>query len=103
MAEPSKQARYYVVFFDIDYPSIPAAIADAPAALMAHKQRAQAWQEQGKLVMAGAFQDTPEGRLNSMAVLTSREAAEDFAAGDPFVLSGKVLRWQVREWNNMLA
>jgi uncharacterized protein len=102
MAEPQKQPMYYVVFFDIDYPSIVKAMAEAPEAIAAHKKRSQEWHEQGKLVMAGSFQDTPEGRLNTMGVLTSREAAEEFAKGDPFVLNGKVIRWHIREWNNML-
>lgn len=34
-----------------------------------------------------------------MAVFTSREAAEEFASADPFVLNGVVRSsWQVREW-----
>ena len=103
MSEPKKQPIYYVVFFDIDYPSVVAALADAPEALAAHKNRSKEWHAQGKLVMAGAFQDTPDGRLNSMGVLTSREAAEEFAKGDPFVLNGKVIKWSIREWNNMLV
>jgi uncharacterized protein len=98
-----KQPVYYVVFFDIDYPSIGAAVADAPDAIAMHQKRSQEWHEQGKLVMAGAFRDNPEGRLNSMVVLTSQEAAEEFANGDPFVHNGKVLQWSIREWNNMLA
>ena len=102
MTVPTKQAMYYVVFFEIDYPSIVEALADAPEAIAAHKKRSQEWHEQGKLVMAGAFRDAPQGRLNTMGVLTSREAAEEFAKGDPFVLNGKVIRWHVREWNNML-
>jgi uncharacterized protein YciI len=100
---PTKQPRYFVVFFEIDYPSIGAAMADAPEAIAAHKQRAQAWHEQGRLVMAGAFQDAPDGRLNTMGVLTTHEAAVAFAEGDPFVLNGKAIRWYVREWNNMLS
>ena len=103
MTELKKQPVYYVVFFDIDYPSVVKALADAPQAIADHKKRSQEWHEQGKLVMAGAFRDSPEGRLNTMGVLTSREAAEEFAKGDPFVLNGKVLRWYIREWNNMLA
>lgn len=103
MAESKKQPVYYVVFFDIDYPSIMEAMADAPQAIAAHKKRSQEWHEQGKLVMAGAFRDSPEGRLNSMGILTSREVAEEFAEGDPFVLNGKVIGWYIREWNNMLA
>ena len=102
MTESAKQPIYYVVFFDIDYPSIMEAMADAPEAITAHKKRSQEWHEQGKLVMAGAFRDAPQGRLNTMGVLISRQAAEEFAKGDPFVLSGKVISWHVREWNNML-
>jgi uncharacterized protein len=101
--EPKPQPRYYVVFFDIDYPSVGAALADAPESLAAHKQRVQVWHDQGQLVMAGAFGDTPDGHLQTMGVLTSREAADDFAKGDPFVLKGKVIRWSIREWNNMLV
>jgi uncharacterized protein len=79
------------------------AIAQAPEAIAAHKKRSQEWHEQGKLVMAGAFRDSPEGRLNTMGILTSREAAEEFAKGDPFVLNGRVIKWNIRDWNNMLA
>ena len=103
MTESKKQPIYYVVFFDIDYPSVVAATADAPESIAAHKKRVQEWHEQGQLVMAGAFRDNPEDRLNTMGVLTSREAAEEFAKGDPFVLNGKVIRWYIREWNNMLV
>ena len=102
MNESQKQPIYYVVFFDIDYPSVAEAMADAPEAIAAHKKRSQEWHEQGTLVMAGAFRDNPEGHLNTMGVLTSREDAEAFAKGDPFVLNGKVTRWYIREWNNML-
>jgi uncharacterized protein len=103
MMEPKKQPIYYVLFFEIDYPSIAEAMAYASEVIAVHKKRSREWQEQGKLVMAGAFRDNPDGRLNTMGVLTSRVAAEEFAKGDPFVLSGKVLRWYIREWNNMLA
>jgi len=102
MNESQKQPIYYVLLFDIDYPSVAEAMADAPQAIAAHKKRSQEWHAQGKLVMAGAFRDIPEGHLNTMGVLTSREDAEAFAKGDPFVLNGKVIRWYIREWNNML-
>ena len=103
MTQPKWQPLYYVLFFEIDYTSMIEALNDAPQAIAAHKMRAQEWHEEGKLVMAGAFRDSPEDRLNTMSVLTSREAAEEFAQGDPFVLNGKVIRWYIREWNNMLV
>ena len=38
-----------------------------------------------------------------MAVFTTREAAEAFAQGDPFVLNGVVRAWRVLEWNESLT
>ena len=52
--------------------------------------------------MAGAFNDMPSGHLETMGILTSQQAAEEYAQGDPFALNGKVLRWYIREWNNIL-
>jgi uncharacterized protein YciI len=37
-----------------------------------------------------------------MGVFTSREAAEEFIEGDPFVIHGVVSKWTVREWNEVL-
>jgi uncharacterized protein len=34
-----------------------------------------------------------------MAVFTIREAAEEFARNDPFVVNGVVRSWEVREWD----
>jgi hypothetical protein len=46
--------------------------------------------------MVGTFADPQtEG---SMAIFTTREAAEEFATGDPVVR-----RWELREWNEALA
>ncbi|TME80354.1 MAG: hypothetical protein E6I47_09145 [Chloroflexi bacterium] len=39
----------------------------------------------------------------SMAIFTTRQAAEAFARSDPFVLNGVVRRWSVREWNEAIA
>jgi len=49
--------------------------------------------------MIGTFSDL-EG---SMAVFSSREAAEEFAHSDPFVLNGVVSSWRVREWNEAIS
>ena len=50
--------------------------------------------------MAGPFANPMEG---SMALFTTREAAEEFVAGDPFVTEGAVSGWTLREWNEALA
>jgi uncharacterized protein len=47
--------------------------------------------------MYGPFGD-PQ-REGSMAVFTTRKAAEEFASGDPFVLNQVVRDWHVREWD----
>lgn len=38
-----------------------------------------------------------------MAVLTTRETAEEYAKGDPFVLNGMVSKWYIREWADLFA
>jgi uncharacterized protein YciI len=51
------------------------------------------------LLLIGPMSDPSEGAL---AVFTTREAAEAFAAGDPFVTGGVVARWRIQEWNEVL-
>ena len=55
----------------------------------------------GSLLMIGTFGNRQEE--GSMAIFTSREAAEEFARSDLFVLHGVVRRRCVREWNEALA
>ncbi len=61
-----------------------------------------AWQasERGELVLAGALSNPIDG-----AVLLfkgdSPEVAEKFARTDPYVTSGIVKRWYVREWTTV--
>ena len=38
-----------------------------------------------------------------MAIFTTREAAEEFVRGDPFVLHGVIRNWTIREWNEALV
>jgi uncharacterized protein YciI len=59
-----------------------------------HKARYTEFMQRGVLLSLGPFSD----RGGSMAVFTTREAAEEFASGDPFVLNGVVSAWQIREW-----
>src|SRR2546422_11467690 len=60
---------------------------------------ALAWKasERGELVLGGALADPVDG-----AVLLFRgdstKVAEKFAKADPYVTSGAVKRWHVREW-----
>jgi uncharacterized protein YciI len=72
-------------------------LSKAPLHQAAHSARGQEFHERGLLVAYGPFANAQEE--GAMAVFTSREAAEEFASGDPFVLNGVVRSsWQVREW-----
>lgn len=103
MMQFARQPLYYVTFFVIACTSIEEVKAKAPDALAAHLQRSQELQAHGTLLMAGAFLDHGEEGLTTMGLFPSREAAEDYAAGDPFVLNGMVTRWYIREWANILG
>jgi len=50
----------------------------------------------GDLVLAGAFNDPLDG---AALVFRTREAAESFVKADPYVSSGLVTGWRIREWN----
>ena len=95
------QARYYVVQMTTRLASLADARASHGEALAAHMARSSELHEQGVLVMAGAFLEPDDGPVQTMGVLTSREAAEDYARKDPFVVAGLVEDYTIREWANM--
>jgi uncharacterized protein YciI len=103
MTEPKEQAVYYVLTCVTTYRSLQEAKAKAFDAIAAHLARSREWHNRGILLMAGAFLDRPEEPLSTMAVLTTKEAAEEYARGDPFVINGMVSEWYVREWANILV
>jgi uncharacterized protein YciI len=87
----------YVMFYD----SADDVASKAPAHFPAHRARLADFHARGALLMVGPFGD-PQ-KEGSMAVFTTREAAEEFAKEDPFVLNGVVRNWYVREWNEILG
>lgn len=95
--------QYYVIFMTTRFRSLADVRAAAPAELAEHLARSRQLHADGVLLMAGAFLDRPEEPLQTMGVLASREAAEDYAYHDPFVRGGMVDSWTIREWANMLA
>ncbi|HKU20791.1 MAG TPA: YciI-like protein [Terriglobales bacterium] len=66
----------------------------------AHLEKAWQASKRGELVLGGALADPVDG-----AVLLfkgdSPEVAEKFARADPYVTSGTVKRWYVREWTTV--
>ena len=66
-----------------------------------HVARLREFQSRGLVLMAGPLLEPFDG--DAMAIFTSREAAEEFVAGDPFVLGGVVAGWRLRPWSEGLA
>ncbi|MGA2980613.1 MAG: YciI-like protein [Terriglobales bacterium] len=87
---------HYLLFYEVgeDYVSRRAEFRDA------HLEKAWQASERGELVLGGALSNPVDG-----AVLLfkgdSPEVAENFARADPYVTSGAVKRWHVREWKTV--
>jgi hypothetical protein len=71
----------------------------AQAHFPAHRALWDQFREQGTLLAIGPFADPRDG---AMSVFTTREAAEAFAAADPFVRNDVVVRWRITAWNEVL-
>jgi uncharacterized protein len=75
---------------------------DAPPKLREHMPAHRAWwgtfQAAGTLLAVGPFSDG----AGALGVFATREAADSYVAGDPFVSSGAVQTWTIREWNEVL-
>lgn len=78
------------------YESADDVMSKAPQVFPAHRERLQEFKARGELLLVGTFAD-PQAD-GSMAVFATRDGAESFAAGDPFVLQGVVRAWRVKEW-----
>jgi len=65
---------------------------------------AYAWQahERGELVLGGALAE-PADQGILLFQGDSPAVAERFAAGDPYVRNGLVLRWRVRPWTTVVG
>jgi uncharacterized protein YciI len=83
------------------YESADDVLTKGAAHFEAHVAHGNEFHDRGSLLLYGPFGD-PQ-REGSMAVFTSREGAEEFANGDPFVLNGVVRDWQIREWDEAFA
>jgi len=84
---PSARLRYVLFYENGD-------VALAAENFPAHQARYIEFMRRGVLGSLGPFTDGS----GAMAIFTSPEAAEEFAAADPFVLNGVVSAWYVREW-----
>ena len=65
-----------------------------------HLELASGAHAAGQMVLAGAFTDPLDG---AALVFRTREAAEAFVKAAPYVSSGLVTGWRVREWNVVIG
>ena len=75
--------RYVMTYHAVE-DFMPLALQHGPA----HVARLHEFRDRGLLLMVGTFDEPMNG--DAMGVFTTREAAEEFIAGDPFVLNGVV-------------
>jgi uncharacterized protein YciI len=76
-------------------------LVKVPTSFPGHQARMVEFHGAGTLLlMAGPYGNPPVGALG---IFTSREAAEAFMAGDPFVLNGVVGKSVLHEWSEALA
>jgi uncharacterized protein len=61
----------------------------------AHRARLDDFYARGLLIAAGPLGNSPTG---AMAIFPSKEGAEEFIAGDPFVTNGLVSSRRLVEW-----
>jgi uncharacterized protein YciI len=62
-----------------------------------HLERIRGWRDDGRIAMAGATGDPPDGALIVFDV-DDPAVAEEFAAGDPYVLAGLVTARRIVPW-----
>jgi uncharacterized protein YciI len=84
----------YVLVYETAEPDMDAIREHFPA----HRERWARYQADGSLLAIGPYSDL----TGALGVFTTREAAEDFVAGDPFVTEGIASSWRIHEWNEVL-
>jgi uncharacterized protein YciI len=88
-----RMGMHYLLFYDV----VDGYVEKRKPFRSAHLAYARQAVARGELVLGGALADPAD-----MAIMLfqgpSPEAAERFAAGDPYVLNGLVKSWRVRQW-----
>src|SRR5262245_58746100 len=69
----------------------------ASACLAERRARLDDFHAQGLLLISGSLGGPLDGTIAGL--FTSRQAAQEFIAGDPFIVNGVVRVWRIRKWN----
>lgn len=85
---------HHVLFYDY----VPDVLERRAPHREAHLALLRAWQDEGKIVMAGALGDPPHGGMLVFRV-DDPEEVEEFVAADPYIAAGIVTSRRVVPWN----
>jgi len=88
--------RHYLLFYDV----APDYVERREAYRSEHLAKAWASHARGELVLGGALADPVDGAVLLFRA-DSPDVARRFAAEDPYVVSGCVTSWRVREWTTV--
>jgi len=88
--------KHFLLFYE----AAPDYLARRAEFRAAHLTRAWAASQRGELLLGGALADPVDGAV-LLFKAESKSVVEEFAKGDPYVTSGLVTRWYVREWTTV--
>jgi len=91
-----------VKHFLLLYEAGPDYVERRPQFRSQHLGLAWAAKERGEMIIAGPLADPVDGAVLMFAG-KDKSVAEDFARADPYVTSGMVARWYVREWTTVVG
>jgi len=89
---------HYLLF----YKYVPDVLERRPQFRGAHLKHARESIARGELQLGGAFADPVDGGVLFFSA-PSKAVVEDFARADPYVTSGLVTEWKVREWTTVIG
>jgi uncharacterized protein len=89
---------HYLLFYDVagDY------ITRRVPLRSAHLDYARPFVDRGELILGGALANPPDAAILLFRTASPSEV-EAFAQADPYVVSGLVERWWVREWTTVVG
>src|ERR1051325_10537524 len=89
---------HYVLFYDV----VPDFLDRRKAVRGEHLAKAWAAAERGELGLAGALETAAHRALLPFQG-ASPDVAERFAQADPYVTTGLVRQWRVRQWSTVVG
>ena len=88
--------KHFLLFYDV----VPDFLGKRGAHRTEHLEKAWRSYDRGELLLGGALADPVDGAFLLFRGET-RGVAEDLAKADPYVTSGLIASWRVREWTTV--